>query len=82
MRNPTELMKSTLTSDTAQKIIDYVSSIYGNSYVALWLFQAIGTALDEICAIAHQLRYETNADTADLLLDYWEKQYGIQPTAA
>ena len=77
MRNPTELMRSILTNKTSQKIIDYVSPIYGNSYVGLWLFQAIGTALSEVRTIAEQLRYETNPASADLLLDYWEKEYGI-----
>ena len=77
MRYQTELMRSILTDKTAQKIIDYVSPIYGNSYVGLWLFQAIGTALGEICAIAEQLRYETTPATADLLLDYWERAYGM-----
>lgn len=79
MRYQTELMRSILTNEKAQKIIDYVSPIYGNSYVGLWLFQAIGTALDEVCTIAEQLRYETTPNTADLLLDYWEKAYGIAP---
>lgn len=77
MRNPTELMKSILTDETAQKMIDFVSPVYGNSYVGLWFFQAIGIVLSEICTIADQLRNETNASTADLLLDYWERQYGI-----
>lgn len=77
MRNQTELMRSILTSKTAQKIIDYVSPIYGNSYVGLWLFQAIGTALDDVCDVAEQLRYETNASTAELLLDLWERRYGL-----
>ena len=45
MRYQTELMRSILTNETAQKIIDYISPIYGDSYVGLWLFQAIGTAL-------------------------------------
>ena len=78
MRYQTELMRSILTDTTAQKIIDYVSPIYGNSYVGLWLFQAIGTVLGEVCAIAEQLRYETSPATADLLLDYWEREYAIQ----
>lgn len=78
MRYQTELMRSILTNETAQKIIDYVSPVYGNSYVGLWIFQAIGTALGEVCAIAEQLCYETTPATADLLLDYWERQYGIQ----
>ena len=77
MRNPTELMKSILTNETAQKIIDYVSPIYGNSYVGLWIYQAIGVVLSEVCMLADKLRYETNACTADLLLDYWERQYGL-----
>lgn len=77
MRYQTELMRSILTNETAQRIIDYVSPIYGNSYVGLWLFQAIGTALNEICTIAEKLRYETNPATADLLLDYWEREYGL-----
>lgn len=77
MRYQTELMRSILTSETAQKIIDYVSPIYGDSYVGLWLFQAIGVALEEVCRIAEQLKYETNPATADLLLDYWEREYYI-----
>lgn len=77
MRYQTELMRSILTNETAQRIIDYVSPIYGNSYVGLWLFQAIGTALNEICTVAEKLRYETTPATADLLLDYWEREYGL-----
>ena len=77
MRYQTELMRSILTNEKAQKIIDYVSPLYGNSYVGLWLFQAIGTALDDVCKIAEQLRYETTPATTDLLLDYWERSYGI-----
>ena len=77
MRYQTELMRSILTNETAQKIIDYVSPVYGESYVGLWLFQAIGVALEEVCKIAEQLKEETNPATADLLLDYWEREYGL-----
>lgn len=77
MRKPTELMKSILTNETAQRIIDFVSPIYGNSYVGLWIYEAIGVILSEIYAIAVQMRYETNASTSELLLDYWERQYGL-----
>lgn len=82
MRKPTALMKSILTNRMAQKIIDYVSPIYGDSYVALWIYQAIGIVMDEIYDLAYQLRFETNAVTADLLLDYWEMQYGIPPDSS
>lgn len=77
MRNQTELMRSILTSETAQRIIDFVSPIYGESYVGLWIFQAIGVALEDVCKIAQQLKYETNPATAELLLDYWEREYGL-----
>ena len=77
MRNPTELMRSILTNETAQKIIDYVSPIYGDSYVGLWIFQAIGTVLGEVSGICEELMNETTPATATLLLDYWEDQYGL-----
>ena len=78
MRNPTELMKTILTSETAQKMIDYVAPIYGNSYVGLWIFQAVGTVLDKVCKIGEDLKYETNPMTATMLLDYWEEHYKLE----
>ena len=43
MNHQTELMRSILKNQKAQEIIDYVSPIYGNSYVGLWIYEAIGT---------------------------------------
>ncbi len=77
MKYQTELMRSILTNEKAQEIIDYVSPKYGNSYVGLWLFQVIGTVMGDVYSMADALRYETNPATADLLLDYWEDHYGI-----
>lgn len=77
MNYQTKLMQEILTNEKAQEIIDYVSQIYGDSYVALWIFQAIGTVMGEVYTMAEQLCYETNPATADLLLDYWEDHYGI-----
>lgn len=70
-------MRAILTNETAQRIIDFVSPVYGNSYVGLWLFQALGIAVGEACDIAERLKLETNPATANLLLDYWEDHYGI-----
>lgn len=78
MRNQTDLMRAILTSETAKKIIDYVSPIYGNSYVGLWLFQAIGTALDDVVQISEDLKYEGNPATATILLDLWEDHYRLE----
>lgn len=77
MRNPTEMMRAILTNEKAQEIIDFVSPKYGKSYVGLWLFQAIGVVMGEVCTIADNLRYETNPATAEMLLDYWEDHYGL-----
>lgn len=77
MINRTEMAEEILTDPTAQKIIDYVSPIYGESYVGLWLFQAIGKALGEVSGIVEALRTETNPTTSVLLLDYWEQHYAL-----
>lgn len=78
MRQPTDLMRSILTDEMAQEIIDYVSPIYGNSYVGLWMFQAIGTVLGEVNDICTALMSETTPATATVLLDHWEDHYGLQ----
>lgn len=77
MRQPTEMMRAILTDETAQEIIDYVSPVYGNSYVGLWIFQAIGTLLGQVKGICTELMNETTPATSTLLLDYWEDQYGL-----
>ena len=77
MRYETEMMRAILTNPKAQEIIDYVSRIYGESYVGLWLFQVIGTALGNVSNISDELLKETNPVTATLLLSYWEAMYGI-----
>lgn len=77
MRQPTELMRSILTDEMAQQIIDWVPPVYGDSYVGLWIFQAIGAVLGEIRGICETLMSETSPATATLLLDQWENQYGL-----
>ena len=77
MKQQTELMRQILKNEIAQKIIDYVSPIYGDSYVALWIYEAIGLVLSEITVLAEQLRYETNPMTTTLLMDYWEDHYAL-----
>lgn len=77
MNYKTELMEKILTSRTAQKMIDYVSPIYGNSYVGLWLFQAMGLILDKPVEYAEALMHEANPITSVLLLDQWEQHYAL-----
>lgn len=79
MNYETTLMRQILTNAKAQEIIDYVSQIYGDSYVGLWFFQAIGTVLEPGCDLSDALMLETSPATATLLLPYYEQEYGIQP---
>lgn len=77
MRYQTELMQSIITDKTAQKMLDFVPPLYGNSYVGLWLFQVNGSAMGEVSDICDALMAETNPVTATLLLDQWEDHYGL-----
>ncbi|MDO4280795.1 MAG: DUF2313 domain-containing protein [Peptococcaceae bacterium] len=77
MKNPTDLMQRILTDTTAQRIIDYVSPIYGQSEVALWIYEAIGKALSGAVEIAEALKGEGVASASTLLLKAWERYYRI-----
>lgn len=78
MKNPTELMREILQNDISQRIIDYVSPIYGDSYVALWIYEAIGRVLKmDVVDIAEALKKEGNPATSELLLDQWEDYYKL-----
>lgn len=77
MKQQTEMMRRILQNEVAQRIIDYVSPIYGESYVALWIFEVIGIVLSEAAGLAEKLRFEANPITTELLMDQWEDQYGL-----
>lgn len=82
MRYRTELMDEILKSHTAQRIIDFVAPIYGNGYVALWMFQSIGKPLDAIASFVDSLRDQTIPQTATWSLPIWEQEYGVTPDPA
>lgn len=75
----TELMEQILTNELAQRIIDMVSPVYGNSYVGLWIFEAIGEVLSVTANFPEDLRNQVCIQTATWSLDLWEEQYGIVP---
>lgn len=81
MRYTTELMQKILTSPEAQKITGYVSPIYGQSYVGLWLFQVIGLELDVLKNGVNDILNQAFPQTATWGLKYWEQEYGITPPA-
>ena len=79
--NRTELMNQILQSEEANKIIEMVSPIYGNSRIGLWLFEVIGRELDRILEICESFEQQVVPQTVTWSIDYWEKEYGIVPDA-
>lgn len=73
----TELMEEILKSPKAQEIVQMVSPIYGEAYVALWLFQAIGIIVDLMDEWTGGLKNQVVPQTATWSLPYWEEQYRI-----
>lgn len=79
--NKTALAESILTSDEAKLLYNMVSPIYGESYVALWIFQAIGKQLDRMKSYAEDVSLQLDPETATWLLPVWEERYRITPGA-
>ena len=73
----TELMEEILQSPMAQKIIQEVSPIYGESYTVLWLYEVIGRVLDTMDEWTGSLELQVVPQTATWSLPYWEEQYNI-----
>lgn len=75
----TELINQIITSPEAERILDFVSPIYGKSYVGLWLFEVIGRELDDMYHWAVGFADQTVPNRATWSLPYWEAEYGITP---
>ena len=78
----TEMMDKILKSPMAQQIIQQVSPIYGEAYTVLWLYQIIGTVLDQMQEWTDSLAQQRRIKTATWSIPYWEEQYGITPDAS
>ena len=74
-------METILKSPEAQKIMDFVSPVYGEAYVGLSLFNAIGTVLDDLDEFPERMKEQTALQTVseEWALHYWEEQYNIYP---
>lgn len=81
LHHSTELAEEILTSDSARQMYNYVSPIYGNSYVGLWMFQVVGLELDRMMGYFEELPTQLNPATTTWLLPLWEERYGITPEA-
>ncbi|NDO18831.1 DUF2313 domain-containing protein [Lachnospiraceae bacterium MD329] len=73
----TELMEQILTSESGQRMIQRVTNKYGESYVALWLFQVMGLSNDEIKTMVDDLKLQVVPQTATWSLPWWERSCGL-----
>ncbi len=67
------------TSETAQRMLSRVSPIYSQSYVAKWLYQILGSEMDEAKKVFNELRYQRFVDTVTWGIEYQEYKYSIKP---
>lgn len=73
------LREDILKSEAGQRMIETVTPIYDNSYVGLWLYEAMGREWDAFISIIESLKTELHPETATWMLELWERRYGITP---
>ncbi|WOC33642.1 putative phage tail protein [Caproicibacterium argilliputei] len=70
-------MDEILTSPAARRIVPQLSPVYGDAYVALWLFNAIGQEIDNMDLHTQELPLQALPQTATWGIPFWEEDYGI-----
>ena len=73
------LRDSIITSKTAERMLGRVSPIYDNSYVGLWMFEAIGREYDQLWEIVNSFPDQLFPESATWSIELWERRYGIVP---
>lgn len=74
-----DLKDSILTNITARRMVNHVSPIYGNSYVGLWIFEAISREYEEAWGLIRTLPDQLYPELATWAIELWEQRYGIEP---
>lgn len=65
-------------NETAKRMLSYVTQgFYDESYVGKWLYQVMGTEMEEAAAIFDELPYQVVPETASWGLGYLEEKYGL-----
>lgn len=77
---PQSLKERILKSPTGQQMLEWVSPIYEDSYVGLWLFEAIGREYDKLWEITNTFPQQLFPESATWTIELWERRYGISPT--
>lgn len=71
-----------IASVTANRMLNRVSPIYDNSYVGLWMFEAIGKEYDALWDIVNSLPDQLFPESVTWAIELWEQRYGITPSSA
>ena len=69
-------------SESADRMLGRVSPIYDNSYVGLWIFEAIGREYDSMWEIVRSLPEQLFPQSVTWAIELWEERYGIIPSSA
>lgn len=67
------------TSEAAKRMMGYITGngFYDNSWVGKWLFQVMGTEIEDARRIVEELTYQVFPETATWGLKYHEEKYGL-----
>lgn len=74
------LRDSIITSKTAERMLQRVSPIYDDSYVGLWMFEAIGREYDKLWDVVNTFAAQLFPETVTWAIELWERRYGLAST--
>lgn len=78
MKYTSRFIQEILKSPAAKRGLDYITPIYENAFVALWLMQAIGIQTDLLIQWVEEYKAQILPQTATWSLPLWEAEYGLQ----
>lgn len=77
MLNDTKLKREIINNPTAEYILDNLSPVYGDGYVALNLINNLGLRMGNLIDLCKDLSKEGSPITATWSLDIWEDSLGL-----
>lgn len=70
------------TRETARDMMNMISPIYDEAYVAKWIFEVMSVPLTLAQETVYDLKNQAFPETATWSLPYWEQSYGIATNEA
>lgn len=67
------------TNETAIRMMERISPIYDRSYVGKWIFEIMGTEMEETRAYFEELYQQPFPERTTWAIEYWERRYAIVP---